>query len=256
VKTITTNFWRCYRPTWNFGEALVPLIINHFGYQWSVAPTPGTPTLLMIGSELRHNFVQQLTLQDRQPVVWGCGWSHGNPPRKVDARAVRGPITRDKLGLPKSTPLGDPGFLLPTVYPGQHQGGTGTLYAPHWHNRKLLARGVGELFFNVETTAFPVLANVKAKIDRLIQADFVFTSSLHVAIACIAYKVPFAPLIRGAEQINKPVKWQDVSAWFGSPLEFSDTDAAARSWWERVGQNIEVPDLSPLVKSFPHEIAD
>jgi hypothetical protein len=257
MKTISAHFWRHLQPTWNFGEALVPLILNHLGYQWSVERHTEKPTLLMIGSELRANFINQLRLQGHTPVVWGFGWSHSQIPKGVDIRAVRGPLTASKMQV--DCPQGDPGFLVSRAFPRQAYPESGkVLYAPHWHNRKLGSQGAGETFFDVEVKAggnFASIANAQFRIDQLCSAEFVMTSSLHVAITCIAYKIPFAPAIRHPEQIDKPNKWADVSAWLGSPLEFSTTDEAAHDWWERVGSKIEVPVLSPLVDSFPHEIA-
>lgn len=252
MKTIQDHFWRDKLPTWNLGEALIPLILNHLGYEGITKRRPDCSTLLMIGSELRESFVRGL---GSPAVVWGYGWSHGAAPPQVDVRAVRGPVTHKVLNLPNDLPMGDPGFLISKANPVNRRPTPGrVLYAPHWNNRKLARPEPGESIFNVELEAASMTA-IREKLATLNSAEFVLTSSLHVAICCISYRIPFGLVRRGEEKIDKPAKWRDVFRWLNATHEFVETEAEARDWWNTVGSQIIVPPLDPLLATFPHDIA-
>lgn len=103
----------------NFGDALSPIIVREVTGRDVVYASIFRCEMIAIGSVLdtcfRWRAVRAL-LGDRGPVkVWGSGFIKAGGARKPDGlvvTAVRGPMTRDRLGLPADTPLGDPGLLV------------------------------------------------------------------------------------------------------------------------------------------------
>lgn len=253
---IAAHLWRCHDRSFNFGEALGDMVLKGIGvepvYGKRSGPRPGGRVLLSVGSELRQRFINKQKERYDGVVVWGHGYSYQRPadPATADIRAVRGPLTRKVCGLPGDTPLGDPAFLMPKYYPLVRENSGEIVYAPHWFNRATDPGDYG--FFDVNCEE----GEAQQKMQRLVSADFVMTNSLHVAIFCIAYSVPFGPTLLGEDGINKPWKWADIFEWLKCPLCWNYNEKQARRWYEAFGSKIEVPDLDPLVDSFPWDITE
>ncbi len=103
----------------NFGDLLGPLVVNRLLARHGIASARGLRecTLFSVGSVL--HFAHD------GDVVWGSGVNGKMPGdsylfRRLDVRAVRGPLTRDFLqsrGIEVPTTFGDPALLLPTLAP-------------------------------------------------------------------------------------------------------------------------------------------
>lgn len=260
---VIVHHWQTGLTRANFGEAIVPLLVRHLGCEYlpniRLHSTLPHKRLLMIGSELNEDFLPRVHPDRSKITVWGYGYSHGTPPKPgtLDVRAVRGHITREALKLPQSTPMCDPGFLLPAAFPKPDlPTSKWPLYAPHWNNRRHGAEKAWQAdFFNVEIRRSSDY--LQQAITRLITAPFVYTNSLHIVIACLAYRVPFAPCLGPGDKSNKSLKWRDV--W--STLEGDEKDvrwchdvSSAHAWWDRVGQYLRPPDSSRLIDVFPRDI--
>ena len=108
-------YW--WRDTPNFGDAINPHIVAHVSgreVEWS---PPETADLFATGSVM--HFVRAAISSGREttPVVWGSGCLNAmrrDFVPKVGFAAVRGPLTREWLGLPPGS-NGDPALLLPDV---------------------------------------------------------------------------------------------------------------------------------------------
>lgn len=101
---VPTFWWEVVK---NFGDLLTPYLLP----EWNVVPilTPADQAALVgVGSLIQH-------LPDNfEGVLWGTGLIED---RQVDlpgatALALRGDLTRDRLGSPAVLALGDPGLLL------------------------------------------------------------------------------------------------------------------------------------------------
>lgn len=182
----------------NFGDEMSPLIFRALGYNVTWAPLDSAE-VTGIGSLL------DLYLWSRRPtssVVWGSGLRTAPTPesREVVLRsvrrfaAVRGPRTRDALGLPLDTALGDPGLLAPALIDGRRlRRGTHAVVIPHyrvWANpesRSQLKALVAQGCRLVAPNKSP--ADVVRAVGG---AAVVYTSSLHGLIVADALGVPAA----------------------------------------------------------------
>lgn len=127
--------------------------------------------------------------------IWGSGSIDGEPPRKpVDPEkifALRGEKTlalcRDRFGLTKPVPLGDPAILMPQLYDPhvekQHRIGL----VPHFQDFDFvnnIAEGIDEV------TVLDVRQEPEPFVDHLKTCEFVMSSSLHGLILADAYRIP------------------------------------------------------------------
>lgn len=131
--------------------------------------------------------------------VWGSGVREPLGSREGDSLrqrlgpilAVRGKSTRDALGLPHSTALGDPGILAPLFRVRPSVRKRRVLAIPHFRawasaqGRQTLRQVAGEDIEIAEPTLHP-----KAMIERISNASLVLTSSLHGLILGHSLGVP------------------------------------------------------------------
>lgn len=178
-----------------------PLLFRALGYRVTWAPL-SSADVTGVGSLL------DLYLWARQPtaaVVWGSGLRAASTAqsREVIRRsvgtfaAVRGPRTRDALGLPMDTPLGDPGLLAPALLEGKaERRGTHAVVIPHfrtWSNEasRSQMRALTNLGYRVVAPNQDPVDVVRA----IGNAAVVYTSSLHGLIVADALGIP-AALVR------------------------------------------------------------
>ena len=153
--------------------------------------------------------------------IWGSGSIDGKPPRKpVDpARvfALRGENTlalcRDRFGLTKPVPLGDPAILMPQLYnpdvEKQHRIGL----VPHFLDFDFVS-GIAADMDGV--TVLDVRQQPEPFVDELKKCEFVMSSSLHGLILADAYRVPNMWVKFTSELMGDQWKFEDY---------FTTTDA-------------------------------
>jgi len=126
----------------NFGDELGPAVVHHllqreFG-NCTLPPVRNVvgrlkqarpPCLWTVGSILHHT-------RDGDH-VWGSGvnphWQQTKTIANVTVHAVRGPQTQAYLGN-SSIPMGDPGFLIPLLFPTTCTKQYDHCYVPHYHD--------------------------------------------------------------------------------------------------------------------------
>lgn len=254
MDSILTHHWQMGQTRLNFGEALVPSIVEHFGFRY----LPDLPIhshrskfkLLTISSEFNCNFIAKLSRQQHHVVVWGSGYSEGGIPARTaaDIRALRGTRTMELLGI-NDVVTCDPGFLIAEIFPNESSPTKGELWAPHWSNRKRIGWAGTELF-DVEVRR----SKLREEIDRLCQSSFIYTSSIHVAVACMAYRIPFATCLADEDTINKPFKWADLWSTLNVPHLWCRSKETAHNWYDAFGSKIQLPNLDLLKAAFPRDI--
>ena len=281
-------YWKEAQFLGNLGDALAPMIIAALGYELIPQTASGAAVLnegrclLTIGSLLTQAMLTSFT---GALDIWGCGWKGVCPPPSVLAQvriyAVRGPQTAAGLGLPATTPLGDPALLLPHLLPQRIRSHGRTVVVPHLHRIRGMSaaqrcrltgcaemvttqviqrQGIGRSGWQRQ-----LLALIKnwlrygarpstswGAIARIAGADFVLTGSLHGAILAQAYGIPWAAYDDG--YIDAPAKWADWAAYLGIQLQFVATLAAGQQWWQRAGQWGVVRDLNQLLAAFPYHV--
>jgi hypothetical protein len=90
-------------------------------------------------------------------------------------------------------------------------------------------------------------------VREIVSSKFVLTSTLHTAIICQAYGVPWALCLAEGDRLNFPDKWKDFFEYLG----IDGQENAVRNygqglkWWEEVGLKAKTRDLRPLLDAFP-----
>lgn len=260
--------WREERRRINFGDYITEVLVKKFGYRtvnYCNARALGNLSnysfcLLVIGSELHKGKVDSLKVPDLY--IWGQGKGHGeffdirSEPysRKVKVFAVRGPLTIRQLGLDQGTPTGDPALLMPLFFgfkraPSQHR----ITYIPHWTNRanwETKKEKLGaERFVDIMCTR----REFWSKLGEIVSSKFVLTNSFHTAVVCHAYQIPWALCLADGDELNFPDKWKDFFEFLGieqEPVAVTNY-AQGLQWWDVVGSKAKMPDLTPLLGSFP-----
>lgn len=221
---------RSGRPLLNFGDELSRQVVSEVAglpVRWRLAVEAD---LVSIGSIFE--------LAARNPgraAIWGTGL-RGEPAAGAAAGllanvgpvlAVRGPKTRDALGLSPDLPLGDPGLLaFRHVERALHP--RGMVVIPHftqWNQargRHQIAGAARAGFAVVDPSQSP--GRVLARIAR---ASFVASASLHGVIVAHALGVP-AQLVRDAGSKEPTWKYQDYAASLGLELDFSTWEDLSR----------------------------
>jgi hypothetical protein len=257
---LNINYHLKGHPIQNFGDFLSEYFLR------TLFLPVGLPAraIHLVGSVIADTFLpppNRLTEcpPDRRTIFWGCGargeatLSDAN--RKViEILSVRGPLSRSALRLDDAIPIGDPGLLLPGLYPAATRGnGLGqVLLVPHFSDKRTDAELL--TITGCEAILRPNIPNDPAAvlqfIDELLAADFVLSASLHAAIVAAAYGCPFAFWDSG--NINVPFKWADFAASVGIPSAFqSRIDEARRHYVERVRPALHIPVLWPLLTVAP-----
>ncbi len=261
-------YWRDERAFINLGDYISEILVRMFGYRainYSNASVLGLlPTfkycLMIIGSELHKEKVDELTVPELY--VWGQGKGHGKSldleikpySDKVEIFAVRGPYTRQHLGLDMKLPLGDPGLLLPFFFIIRRRPSLAHIsYVPHWTNRsgmnsKSVAIGA-EKTIDILCRRSRFWSTCRA----IVSSRFVLTNSLHAAVLCHAYGTPWALCLADGDELNFPDKWRDFYELIG----IAELPCAVRNyqegsqWWEQFGSHARTVDLLPLLSAFP-----
>jgi hypothetical protein len=103
----------------NFGDALNPIIVREVTGREVSYSSIFRCEMIAIGSILdtffRWRRVRSIIGSQKPVKVWGSGFikaGGARDPEGLQLMAVRGPMTRVRLGLPPDFPLGDPGLLV------------------------------------------------------------------------------------------------------------------------------------------------
>ncbi|GAA0535156.1 hypothetical protein FHS83_003153 [Rhizomicrobium palustre] len=244
----------------NFGDYLSALLIKHLFSE----PRVEADIFRLIGSvicetRIKEDLRQMLGIESGRIVYWGCGAREDRAiPPSVLANCrfhgVRGPLTRDLLGLPLETVLGDPGLLTPLIVnPSATASSAGkTICMPHMHDprdrKELLAQSGCDMLVSPSVGASE--RELVALIETIASAEFVLTGSLHGAILAAAYRKPFAYWNTGFIDIE--FKWHDFSASAGFEAIFVRDLAEGRALYaEKTGRKIRLPRLSSLLAVAP-----
>ncbi|SEQ86355.1 polysaccharide pyruvyl transferase family protein [Sphingobium sp. YR768] len=261
-------FWRQDKALGNFGDALTLLFLKRLFigdrlYPGHVQHLVGS-VITVNRLEIVRRDAQAAGLPEGRALFWGCGKKDGErlPPdlqRQCRFLGIRGTLSRDALGLPRDTPLGDSALLLPRVYQPRHnaQASGKILWIPHVHHEDPGEQDLdGCPDYLVRRPSIPNSAEAcEAFIDGIASARFVMANAMHAAIVALAYGTPFA--FWSGSGINVPFKWQDFTSAFGLTLDFHRTYGEAAAAYDRTRPDRAFAnlDLEPLLKVAPYGIS-
>lgn len=203
-----------YHNDFNFGDALNPflfekLLPNYFD-------DDHTEILLGIGSILSSYYKPKP--ETKKVIVFTSGFAYGNTPNwrsdiEIEYLAVRGPLTAEAVGLPRSKGIVDGGILSyllledePVVKKYKYA------YIPHHysvdkypdHKRLCEQIGVHLIDANIreDNDVFDILREIRS-------TEVLIAEALHGAIIAEAFRVPYIP-VKCYKHINE-FKWQDFA---------------------------------------------
>ncbi len=171
----------------NIGDMLTPWLIEKIAGETPIYVPFETqfPKYMVTGSILNHAI--------DYTTVWGAGFANRDDCLKspaVDIRAVRGPVTAQRVGFQagiKVEVCGDPAILLPRFIDcGHEKHGTVGLCPHYLHQREFVrwARGSEQIrILNVFDSPENFVVN-------LLSCDVVYSSSLHGLVLADAYGIP------------------------------------------------------------------
>ncbi len=173
--------------------------------------------------------------------------------RKLDIRAVRGPLTRDyliNLGHDCPEVYGDPAILMPLIYYGTEGGGSKmydiSIIPQLVTEGKIKERYPDSHIISMNTDDY------KSVIDQIVQSRLIISSSLHGVILADAYGVP-SVWYRGLQE-EVDFKYLDYYASTGrKPRVIPTTIEEAINC-----EPLPLPNLKTmqdgLIQSFPYDL--
>lgn len=201
-----------------------------------------------------------LLMGHQNATVWGTGMPfepskirgmfHSKYCRKLDIRAVRGPLTRQvllKLGHECPEVYGDPAVLMPLIYaPKNREKTIKKLIIPHFSMENL-----AEAFQDEDKILSMKTNDYQYVIDTICSSEVVISSSLHGIILAEAYGVPAVFYQDRPERFN--YKYAD---WYQS------TDREMRVCADlaeaRGSKPMLLPDVNEmqekLMNTFPYDL--
>lgn len=167
-------------------------------------------TLVGVGTVLN----KALLPQGPRRLVIGSGFGYGEAPDMSDAsrwdvRAVRGPLTANRLGIDESLGIVDPAVMVADMpeFRGVPRSGE-AIFVPHWEST---VGGVWPLVCKAAGLAYvDPCGEAKSVIGAIARARLVVAESMHAAILADAFRVPWVA-VSTSRGINS-FKWQDWAA--------------------------------------------
>lgn len=187
--TVNLEYWQDAE---NVGDTLAPVIYHWMLKQKNITDKEIRKTihLYTIGSILA------LTKYPSDAIVWGSGIhrffgvavsARFNKIRKLDIRAVRGPVTAyilESCGYKCPKVYGDPGILMPLIYKSKAKKVKGRISVIRHYKSIDNALPEGCHMISTKTSDY------KFFIDEICSSELVISSSLHGIILAESYGIP------------------------------------------------------------------
>lgn len=172
--------------------------------------------------------------------------------RKLDIRAVRGPLTREvleKFGHKCPEVYGDPAILMPLIYqPKVEKRYPYSVVLQFCHERKFREIHPNEHMVSMNTNDY------KFVIDEIVASDVIYTSSLHGIILAESYGIP-AVFFRG---LSKKIDFKYLDFYYSTGRR--EVVIAEKFEDALKMKPLPLPDLSKLrqglLDSFPYDLWD
>lgn len=197
--------------------------------------------------------------------IWGSGIA--DPDRDYDLDlirpaivGVRGPLTRDRLGLPGDTPLGDPGLLASQFWRfGSRQHGLKVLVPHYTAFTNSSGRDAIKALRADGFTIAPPNLNPEEMMSLIARAQYVVSSGLHGIILAHAFGTPSTLISLKAQAAPLPVfKYRDFFSSIGVEPRLVDWRAIlsndGRSAVEQEGACERLDAAQPAVSSLISEL--
>lgn len=221
VGSILNNGVRAYwwKDTTNFGDLLTPLLLKTYGLT-PVHSTPGRSNVVAAGSIL------EVVPEDYSGCIVGSGLMTDVTRRFRNATvlAVRGELSRQRIGASSSVVLGDPGLLASRLLMKRQKKCYLLGVVPHYVDktdpRVLRIRDRYKrdtLVIDVERRPLAVLTDID-------KCEYILSSSLHGIVAADSLGIPNAWVVLSDKVVGRGFKYYDYYSALGmrwEPLHFS-----------------------------------
>lgn len=230
----------------NFGDLLGPLVVNRLLARHGLESAPGLRdcTLFSVGSVL--HFAHD------DDVVWGAGVNGKMPAdsylfRRLDVRAVRGPLTRDFLqsrGIQAPDTYGDPALLLPTLAPELFAAASRNQHAvtvvPNFNDLPVYAG---------ESDVLDPRSPLEVCLRQIAGSRLVVGSSLHAIVVAESLGIPARVIASGAEH---SFKYEDY--YRGTGRDGVDAAGSVQEAVAMGGRDLPELDADSLIAAFPVDL--
>ena len=219
-----TAYW--YTGDINFGDLITPHLLKLYGFTPVCYPVERAQ-LLSTGSILH------LAPEDYSGHIVGSGLIKDTTLRLSKAKvwAVRGELTRERLGVPKSTVLGDPGLLSLKLLK-QRQKRRYTLgIVPHFVDKKDARISMIEQRYKNDVLVIDVMRNPLVVFEDIDKCDFIISSSLHGIIVADSLNIPNAWIYLSDKVLGKGFKFHEYFSAIGrnhNPLYLDGSESLSQ----------------------------
>lgn len=242
-----------YHLSKNFGDALNPLIFNHFLPDFF--NDNNEIEFIGIGSILGFKSVQNA----KKKVVFSSGFAYGSKPilnTSYDIKCVRGPLTANVLNIDSKYGVADGAILLQhmplpnkTLIKKKYK----YSFMPHWesalkYNWKELCNISGIHYINPTADYHHVIQDILA-------SEIVIAEAMHAAIVADTLRVPWIA-VKAYGGIND-FKWNDWLASFNMSYEpvkipslYNNTTFTKKIIKEKTGYPFKKKSLSPFLAIY------
>lgn len=234
----------------NFGDIITPYLLEKSGITPIYQPVPQAE-FACIGSILEH-----LHREGFQGTIFGAGFIRADS--QVDLshcqiRAVRGHLTRERLGFPESFPVGDPGLLLRHFFKERQQKKYALGLIPHFNDAKepqihAIFKREPEKIKLIDVTA--IRGGIVPILKQIDQCEHVIASSLHGLVVAEAFGIPTGWTVltgvTGGVGNHKNYKYDDYYSVFGidrKPITLSGEETLS----ELIQKTLPSPDRLPEI---------
>ncbi|MDE5561722.1 MAG: polysaccharide pyruvyl transferase family protein [Bacteroidaceae bacterium] len=201
-------------------------------------------------------------IADKNSIIWGAGIIDSkiqSLPKFREIRAVRGPLTRNKLlsmGYECPKVYGDPALLIPMWYNPSIEKKYRLGFIPHFHDLEMV-RWQQEKEPEVKLIDVRNYKHWHDFIDEILSCEFIASSSLHGLIMAYAYNVPNVWIDFNGTEIRDSFKYKDFFASIGkdeTPIHLNSIKEKEKIYnglqkWQRG----EI-DLMPLINAAPFKL--
>ncbi|HTO34413.1 MAG TPA: polysaccharide pyruvyl transferase family protein [Pararhizobium sp.] len=191
--------------------------------------------------------------------VWGSGFlDSATPPlwpQRLEYHAVRGELTKARIGGGDEVALGDPAILLPRIWPKKGPPTARVAIIPHFVTYRNFIEQYGSVL-PPHWRIIDLLGDPKAITAEISSAEFIISSSLHGLIVADAYDIPSVWMEPTGKIKGDGYKFADYFSFRGAtipgPLGFDEILADFDSVASRCEPSApSTQQLDQLIRAFP-----
>jgi pyruvyltransferase len=205
-------YW--YNRIVNFGDLLLPSLLRDYGLR-PIYSEIQSADIVSIGSILH------ILPEDFSGYIVGSGLMHDTVRRFSCAKilAVRGELTRERIGAPISTILGDPGLLADRLLRKRQEKKFLMGIVPHYVDKSdERIHNIYQQYKN-EIIVIDVQRKPKDVISEIDKCRFIISSSLHGIVVADSLGIPNAWMVLSDKVRGSGFKFFDYASAFGMKYE-------------------------------------